>query len=246
VDGAHPVKGPAPSTPPVGRQVVRHWTTPQRTIELRWPADPRSTKVDPIAATAVGIQVGSWGMSSQTMLTVRGSTDNGAEGPVLFVLTERPGANLTALSHRCSVVQMRIIAANGIQQTVGVRLPLPLPMMSDQLVDLGPLVSLQRSSPRVVPIDRSLECPTQVSEVATVRAATPSPAPLGALRDFLESDAAAQVPQAEVLRPFTETYLPSDGTYRYEHFLAWSEYVAITVERTGHAWAVTHWEHGTC
>jgi len=238
------VKGRTPSTPPVGRQVVRHWSTPERTIELRWPPDPRSLQVDPTVGTAAGMQIGSWEMSSATMIVVRGSTDNGIEGPVLFSLSEHPGMHLGTLQPRCAVVQLRIIAADGKQQTVGVRLPLPV--ISGQLVDLGPLVGIRRTSSRVVAIDRPVECPTNVSEVATVRAAVPNPSPLGALRDFVESAAGAQVPQPELLRPFTETYLPSDGSYRYEHFLAWSEYVAITVETTGHAWAVTHWEHGTC
>jgi hypothetical protein len=238
------VKGAAPSTPPVGRQIVRHWTTPERTVEVRWPPDPRELSTGGKYDVAANTQVGSWGMATQSVLTVRGGNDNGADGPVLFVVTQKRGIHLGVLTPRCSVVQFRVIAANGTYQTVGV--PLPLPLMTGQLVDLGPLVEVRSTSLAVVPLDRAIACPANVTEVAAVHAALPNATPAGALRDFTESDAWRQVPQPELMRPFTQTRLTSDNTYRYEHFLAWSEYVAITVERSGTGWAVTHWEHGQC
>jgi hypothetical protein len=244
VGSVEAIKGPAPSTPSVGRQVVRHWTTPERTVELRWPPDPRELSTDPKHTGAAEVQVGSWEMSSQSVVTVRANPDNSALGPVLFVLTQKPRTNLGRLSPRCSVVQFRVTAANGTRQTVG--LSLPLAALNGNLIDLGPLVHLRHTSQRAVPVDRSVECPTQVSGVAAVRAAKSNSTPAGALSDFIESDAGRELPQPSSSSPFTETHLTSDNTYRYEHFLAWSEYVAITVERQGSGWAVTHWEHGEC
>jgi FAD/FMN-containing dehydrogenase len=163
---------------------------------------------------------------------------------VIFTVKNVEHLDLSGRLRACGELQIRVVTAAGASQTVGIAIP----VRSGQgaVYDLDPLVGQHSTSRAVVSRDRSTKCPDKIDSVATVSAEVPSATPMEALRDFLESDVAADVPRAELPRPFEETYLESDGTFRYEHYLAWSEYVAITVDRMGGGWAVTNWEHGAC
>jgi hypothetical protein len=241
VPGAQPIDGPVPDTPPPDHQVVKHWNAADHTIELRWPADRRQLS-SPGGAVVAFPMVGSWGSNGHTTSAYVNASDT--TGSQLFSLTDVDGVDLSHLSPACSVVQLRVTKGDGSMQTLG--FGIPTAGIDPLVVDLGPLVGLHRTSPERLPRDRTLACPDRVQRRSTVRVDAASASPSEALRTFLESDAAAVVPRPAVPRPFEETFMQNDGTYRYEHYLAWSTYVAITVAPTDGGWAVTNWENGEC
>jgi hypothetical protein len=235
--------GPAPFTPAPDHQVVRHWTAADRIIEVRWPADERQLQAPGVLPQMEPVLVESWGSSEAGAISAWGRAE-GATGPLLFSLTAVPGVLTSALSRACSIVEVRVTMNDGNRETIGYRLPLTA--LGGGSVDLGPIVGLHRTSLAVVPRDRSSQCPDRVGSVATVSFQTPSPTPAEALQTFLDADTVLDLRELGGPNPFEETFLKSDGTYRYERFLGWSEYVAMTVDRMGDGWAVTNWEHGHC
>jgi hypothetical protein len=233
---------PMQSVPASHQQVVRRWVAADRTVEVRWPPDRRTlVATAPHPGGDPGLVEG-WSTGETGSLSAFGQTV-GSTAPLLFEVAPLPDQP-NGLSWSCSVVQIRLSMANGASQTLGYRLPLGSSPAG--LVDLGALVSLQRTSSAVVPRNRAMLCPDRAGTVASVPGATPSATPVEALRTFLESDMARDVPQPELPRPFEQTLLASDGTYRFEHFVAWTQYVAITVDRMGAGWSVTNWERGEC
>ena len=241
VPGLQPIDGPAPSTPPPDHQLVEHWIGADHTIELRWPAD-RRVPLSPNSQTAQPVLIGAWGTDGRATSAYTNGTD--MIGSQLFSITDISGFDLSRLPKACSVIQFRVTDSDGIRQTLGFELPTATTQGST--VDLGPLVGLRRTSPESLALDHTLACPDRVQRRWTVTVEAPSTSPIEALQTFLESDAAAVVPQPALPRPFEETFMQTDGTYRYEHYLEWSTYVAITVARNGDGWAVTNWENGTC
>jgi hypothetical protein len=240
VPGLQPIEGAVPSTPPPDHQLVKHWIARDHTIELRWPADRRELS-SPTGRVELPPLVGSWGTDGHTTSAYTHGTD--MLGSQLFSLTDVDGFDLSRLPSACSEIQFRVTSSDGSRQTLGFGLPTA---PKGSTVDLGPLVGLRRTSPEQLPRDHTLACPDRVQRRWTVTVDAPSTSPAEALRTFLESDAAAVVPQPDTPRPFEETFMENDGTYRYEHYLEWSTYVAITVAPIGNGWAVTNWESGAC
>jgi hypothetical protein len=241
VPGLQPIEGPAALTPPPAHQLVEHWIAADHTVELRWPAD-RRVPVSPNGQPAQPVLIGSWGTDGHVTSAYTNGTDT--IGSQLFSITDIDGFDLSRLPKACSVIQFRVTNSDGRRQTLGFELPTAATRGST--VDLGPLVGLRRTSPESLAPDHTLACPDRVQRRWTVTVKTPSTSPIEALQTFLESDAAAVVPQAAVPRPFEETFMEADGTYRYEHYLEWSTYVAITVAPSGDGWAVTNFENGSC
>jgi len=241
VPGLQPIEGAAPSTPLPDHQVVEHWTAGGHTVELRWPADRRE-QLSPTGRIEPPLLVGSWGTDGHTTSAYRSGTDTA--GSQLFSITDVAGFDLSRLPLACSTIQFRVTNSDGTRQTVGFGLPTAATRGS--IVDLGPLVGLRRTSPEILPRDHTLACPDRVQRRSTVTVDAQSATPIEALETFLEADAAVVVPQPALPRPFEETFMERDGTYRYEHYIEWSTYVAITVAPIGDGWAVTNWENGTC
>jgi hypothetical protein len=241
VPGLQPIEGPAPSTPAPDHQLVEHWIAADHTIELRWPADPR-VPLSSNGHTEQPVLIGALGTDGHATSAFTNGTDT--IGSQLFSITDIDGFDLSHLPMACKVIQFRVTNTDGVRQTVG--FDLPTAATQGATVDLGPLVGLRRTSPERLALDHTLACPDRVQRRWTVTVQVPSTSPIEALQTFLESDAAAVVPQPALPRPFEETFMEADGTYRYEHYLEWSTYVAITVAPSGNGWAVTNLENGSC
>lgn len=242
------VDGPAPgdSIPsPAAGQFVRHWNADGYTVELRWPPDPR--ELEDSRPTVPDLLVGGWGSGSLFSITVT-SPSNDRNPPVLYTVSTSPNTTFHEQPWNCSLAQVRLMSDDGRVETYGYRLPFI--SNPDPTVDLGPLVRIHRESLAAAPVDRPTICSdpnaASVQDLVRVEGEPSSNSPVEALRWFLDDEVSADVPRPTSGRPFEETHFVQDGSYRYEQYTAWFDYVTITVEPLAGGWAVTAWQRGTC
>ena len=240
--GPTPIKGPAPGPSRVAvgpGQVVVHWVGPTESLELRWPPDPR-----PLYG---GVEDSPYRPFSSSNLDATGHGELSITSPVVngLVETQAPLVTLTPkpggyeASGLCATVQVRMTAADGTTETIGVR---PL---SIDAYDLNPLVGSRTVSAEAVDRQSAVECAATPQRPVDVTRSVAAATPAEALRAYLIGPgfAAADIPTSR--RPFHE-YRLSARSYRYERFTNWNEHIAITVTRLPQGWAVTDWNHGTC
>lgn len=94
--------------------------------------------------------------------------------------------------------------------------------------------------------DRSIECGTHVTVDHIIEGSPSAATPAGALDTFLQSDDGEQANKPNPVQPFREYHI-SDGSVRFEHFVAWTQHVSVAVRPTAsERWTVVSWSDTVC
>jgi hypothetical protein len=241
-------KAPAPDTPPTMQQLVETWRTPLFVLEARWPPDSRELQAPAGIDHELPLLAG-WGSNDVDHLDVDVADPADTVGNVVtstddFTVLVDPHFVATKLPEPCRLLQLRVTMRDGQRQTFGVGLERKA--LGLDVVDLGPLVDSHEQSTRRILTGWTSLCLGEHSVTANAVTGAPLAAtPAEALRTFLVTSLADQVPAPTSPRPFDELTLP-DGNVRYEHFVEWRAFAVVDVTQTADGWTVDSWWTGSC
>ncbi len=239
-----------PSAEPSDGSVVTQWETRRSLVELRWPAGHRELFADhrPTEADGFGVAARPEGVGRRS-IDMQTPYDSMPFATLLIVVPDQPA--IDAMPVECQSARLTITSDDGGRSTAQIHLSSS--SLAAPVEDFGPLIGRRMAVTRVLqPAEVALCSGVHAQPIAAVGAPVMPSAP-EALRAFLESSASSGVPRMTLWRPFDEIRPPDQlmarpeaNTVRYEHFLAWVQFVSIDVTRVPGGWVATAWRTGQC
>lgn len=224
--------------------MIGRWQTPGRSVEVRWPADPRELFSSRVPS-ADDLFIGGWNVehADEVELLVQSPTDRVATASIDIRIVDLVAAQ--HLPEPCRLLQVRVATVDGRRETLGVRLT-PMAPSGLPVEDLGPLIGRRVEAVRRLEPSQIQLCEGVVAEPRPITGAPAMPTAAEALREFLVSPAAKDIPRPTAWRPYDEVTVAGSDDVRYEHYVEWYRFVSIRVTRVGSNWSATQWLTGDC
>jgi len=250
-----PIEGPSPDAPapPNAGQLVRHWAGSTGTVELRWPADRRWSRLFTVAITDKGVAE-EHGTDSVGLASIVGEPQRAPSGRLVIEVgmsTRDLEAGMCA-TFQLMVADRDLTHARQVGSEVYSGLTEPGALFGGPVVPLVTDWTSADAPPHIPPCPGFEDAPYSPYQGGPVADVGSYPRPAEALEAFIATQTGTwtdqfgvEVSQALVAEnDYTETTLP-DGSIAYAHRQEAGVTVVHTV-RTAAGWTVDRWDATGC